>query len=141
MKNLPVPDDFLGTHGKAHKQRYNDAHEYICRDVYILAEAVGGRKTFPGKWEVLHNIGQDKRQHRCFQQIDDQVLLVDNFCEKIPRGKDLELPEGCLIALVHREGEILVPQGSLVLNRDDHLTIIGYPEGIQSLYDKFGRII
>lgn len=51
--------------------------------------------------------------------------------------KNLVLPEGCLIALIHREGQIIVPQGNVVLALNDHLTIIGYPEGIQKLYEKY----
>ncbi len=51
--------------------------------------------------------------------------------------RDLNLPEGCLIALIHRSGEIMVPHGNVVLKLNDHLTIIGYPEGIQELYDHY----
>ncbi|KAA3609831.1 MAG: amino acid permease [Calditrichaeota bacterium] len=54
----------------------------------------------------------------------------------IPISK-LSLPEGCLIALIHRSGEIIVPKGQIVLEVNDQLTIIGYPEGIQTLYEKF----
>ena len=52
----------------------------------------------------------------------------------------LNLPEGCLIALIHRAGKIIVPQGQIVLCENDHLTIIGYPEGIQELYEEYERI-
>lgn len=51
--------------------------------------------------------------------------------------KQLTLPEGCLIALIHRAGKIIVPKGQIVLEQNDQLTIIGYPEGIQKLYDEF----
>ena len=49
----------------------------------------------------------------------------------------LKFPEGCLIALIHRSGEIIVPKGQIVLEENDRLTIIGYPDGIQVLYDKY----
>lgn len=52
----------------------------------------------------------------------------------------LSLPEGCLIALIHRAGKIIVPQGQIVLCENDHLTIIGYPEGILELYENYERI-
>lgn len=50
---------------------------------------------------------------------------------------DLKLPEGTLIAVVHRDGRIMVPRGSTELTEGDHLTIIGYPKSIQELYMKY----
>jgi basic amino acid/polyamine antiporter, APA family len=52
----------------------------------------------------------------------------------------IQLPEGCLIALIHRAGKIIVPKGEIILSENDHLTIIGYPEGILELYDKYDLI-
>lgn len=49
----------------------------------------------------------------------------------------LELPEGCLITMIHRQGEIIVPKGDISLQKNDRLTIIGYPAGIQELYQKY----
>ena len=49
----------------------------------------------------------------------------------------IELPRGSLIALFHRKGELIVPGGTTILEPFDRLTIIGYPEGIQSLYEQF----
>jgi basic amino acid/polyamine antiporter, APA family len=57
----------------------------------------------------------------------------------IPISK-LDLPESCLVALVHRAGKIVVPKGQIVLSENDHLTIIGYPEGILELYEKYDRV-
>jgi APA family basic amino acid/polyamine antiporter len=51
--------------------------------------------------------------------------------------KNLKLPEGTLIALIHRSGEIIVPLGDTVLNEFDRLTIVSYPEGIQELYRRY----
>ncbi len=54
------------------------------------------------------------------------------------RVRELPLPEGCLIALIHRENKVLVPKGDSVLMENDTLTIIGYPEGIKELYGTYG---
>lgn len=51
--------------------------------------------------------------------------------------RDLRLPEGCLIALIHRNERVLVPKGDTVLLDNDTLTIIGYPEGIKELYGQY----
>ncbi len=53
--------------------------------------------------------------------------------------KDLDMPEGCLIAIIRRAGDIVIPRGSTVLRDGDHLTIIGEPEGIQVLHEQFGH--
>lgn len=50
---------------------------------------------------------------------------------------DLSLPEGSLIAIIHRAGNIIIPHGHTVLQEGDRLTIIGYPEGIEKLYQQF----
>ncbi len=49
----------------------------------------------------------------------------------------LNLPEGSLIAIIHRQGEIIIPRGRTVLEEFDRLTIIGYPDGIKDLYTKY----
>jgi APA family basic amino acid/polyamine antiporter len=49
----------------------------------------------------------------------------------------IELPSGSLIALIHRKGELIVPGGTTILEPLDRLTIIGYPEGIQALYEQY----
>jgi len=51
--------------------------------------------------------------------------------------QNLELPHGSLIALIHRNGELIVPSGNTVLETYDRLTIIGYPEGVKLLYERY----
>ncbi len=54
--------------------------------------------------------------------------------------RDLDLPEGTLVALVRRDTEILVPRGSTVLKHGDRLTIIGEPEGLEKIRDSYGVV-
>jgi amino acid transporter/mannitol/fructose-specific phosphotransferase system IIA component (Ntr-type) len=51
--------------------------------------------------------------------------------------RDLSLPPGCLIALIRRYGEMIVPQGRTVLREGDRLTIIGAPAGLKELEHQF----
>jgi amino acid transporter/mannitol/fructose-specific phosphotransferase system IIA component (Ntr-type) len=51
----------------------------------------------------------------------------------------LDLPPGCLIALIRRYGEMLVPQGRTVLREGDRLTIIGAPAGLRLLSERYGE--
>jgi amino acid transporter/mannitol/fructose-specific phosphotransferase system IIA component (Ntr-type) len=52
--------------------------------------------------------------------------------------RDVSMPDGCLVALVRRGRESIVPRGSTMLQADDRLTIIGEPAGIQELSDRYG---
>ncbi len=51
--------------------------------------------------------------------------------------RDLNLPEGTLVALVQRGDEVLIPRGSTTLNGGDRITIIGEPDNIQWLYEEY----
>jgi len=41
------------------------------------------------------------------------------------RIKDLDFPEGCLVAVVHRKRETIFPKGNTILQNNDRLTVIG----------------
>ncbi|KAA3659953.1 MAG: amino acid permease, partial [Calditrichaeota bacterium] len=49
----------------------------------------------------------------------------------------LTLPEGSLITIIYRKGQILIPRGRTMLQKHDRLTIIGEPKGIQQLKDDY----
>jgi basic amino acid/polyamine antiporter, APA family len=51
--------------------------------------------------------------------------------------RDLDLPEGSLIAMIHRNGKIHIPKGRTVLEELDRLTILSSPNGIKNLYDRY----
>ncbi len=51
--------------------------------------------------------------------------------------QEIAIPEGCLITLIRRGNQFIIPKGSTVLQEGDRLTIIGTPEGIQRLYRRY----
>jgi Trk K+ transport system NAD-binding subunit len=51
---------------------------------------------------------------------------------------DVDIPEGVLIALIRRDGEHLVPRGQTELRSGDRLTIVGDPEGIAEVANRYG---
>ena len=53
------------------------------------------------------------------------------------RVRDLELPEGCLVAMIRRGRESIVPQGATVLAAGDRLTLIGRPDAISALRQRW----
>jgi len=52
--------------------------------------------------------------------------------------RELSIPEGSLIALIRRRGEMLVPRGSTVLEAEDRLTVIGNAAGVKAFRDAYG---
>ncbi len=52
---------------------------------------------------------------------------------------ELRLPDGTLVALIRRYGEILVPGGRTVLREGDRLTVIGSPAGLREFKARYGE--
>lgn len=53
------------------------------------------------------------------------------------RIRDLAMPDGTLVAMIRRGGEMVVPTGGSVLEEGDRLTVLGRPEGIVVLRDRY----
>ena len=51
--------------------------------------------------------------------------------------REITMPEGCLVALIRRGSETLVPQGNTTLREGDRLTLIGDAKGIRRLQDQY----
>jgi amino acid transporter/mannitol/fructose-specific phosphotransferase system IIA component (Ntr-type) len=54
------------------------------------------------------------------------------------RIDELTLPADLLVALVRRNGELLVPSGRTTLREGDRVTVIGQPPGIERLRELYG---
>jgi mannitol/fructose-specific phosphotransferase system IIA component (Ntr-type) len=54
--------------------------------------------------------------------------------------REIEVPEGSLIALVKRGMEIVVPRGSTALQEGDRLTVIGSAAGIRLFQERYGGL-
>ncbi|MHC4991574.1 MAG: PTS sugar transporter subunit IIA, partial [Planctomycetota bacterium] len=54
--------------------------------------------------------------------------------------RELDLPDGCLIAIIQRPGETLVPRGRTVLHDGDRLTIIGNEDAMRLVAQRFAPI-
>jgi len=85
------------------------------------------------------------------EQTLKEILLRDDRFVSIPvvpgtrsevlAGKaiqDMQIPDGCLVAIIRRQGETLVPHGSTVVEADDWLTIIGATDDIRHLREMYG---
>lgn len=45
----------------------------------------------------------------------------------------IDLPEEALVALIRRGGQGIIPKGATVVERGDHLTVIGSPAAVRTL--------
>ena len=53
--------------------------------------------------------------------------------------REIGLPAGTLVAVIRRDGQAIVPDGSSVLEEGDHLTVIGTATGVSTLTGRHGR--
>jgi Trk K+ transport system NAD-binding subunit len=56
------------------------------------------------------------------------------------RLRELSLPDGTLIAMIRRAGELVIPRGDTPLEDGDRLTVIGRPEGINALRHRYAPL-
>lgn len=75
------------------------------------------------------------RDERFLHMFVDEDSKSSELIDKEVRN--LDLPEGSLIAVIQRENDILIPRGSTVLHAGDRLTIIADPEGINKIHARF----
>jgi amino acid transporter/mannitol/fructose-specific phosphotransferase system IIA component (Ntr-type) len=52
--------------------------------------------------------------------------------------REVRFPEGCLVAIIRRAGETIVPRGSTEVHEGDWLTVIGSTKGIRELRREYG---
>lgn len=145
--SIELDDEFLGEHSTP-----NPIHAFFFlvspeadpgQHLRILAQIAGHAddEKFMKRWLSARNE----------QEIKEILLRDDRFISLLlePGSKaasmigyvirDLTLPPGSLIAMIHRGGEIIFPRGRTVLKEGDRMTIIGEPKGIQELYERYAR--
>ncbi len=76
--------------------------------------------------------------------LNDDTYLNINISSKMKTGgligkelKEIAFEEGCLVAIIHRDGKAFVPKGSTVIREGDRLVVIGEPSGIKTLKEKY----
>lgn len=107
----------------------------------ILAQIAGHveEESFSANWKNA----KDEQELK-------EVLLRDEHCislyvlsgtrseEFVGQAlKDVKIPEQCLVALLRRKGEVLIPRGQTQFQEGDRITIIGDAEGIKTLRQRY----
>ncbi len=112
------------------------------RHLRILAHLAGRAESddFVSEWQAC----------RDEQELKETLLRDDRFLSLTLEvgtpgealiGKalrELTMPPGSLVALIRRYGSTIVPRGQTVLREGDRLTIIGEPEGLNQLEERYG---
>jgi chloride channel protein, CIC family len=101
---------------------------------YLLGELIGGKPIY----ERLMEFGLRKPDAPTGD--DDEAILVDITVE--PHSKldgasirEVQLPKGCLIITIRKEGKELVPHGNSTLNAGDELVVLLEVGALSSLQD------
>jgi APA family basic amino acid/polyamine antiporter len=103
----------------------------------LLAQIAGraDEETFMADWlaaEDEHQLKEVLLQETRFLSL--QLNPQTDTAPLIGRAlREVRWPKGCLVALVHREGSMVVPSGQTTLRAGDRLTVIGDPNGIETL--------
>ncbi len=98
-----------------------------------------GSKGFVKRWLAA----QDEHELKTMLHRDEHFLSLlirtgTKAAELIGRPlAELKLPAGTLVALIHRDGQLVIPRPRTVLKDGDRLTIIGEPLGIQKLAQRY----
>ncbi len=103
-----------------------------------IAERVD-EESFAADWTLASS---DHQLRQSLLQDDHFLALAisPNNRTKVLIGKPLfaaDIPKGCLVAMLHRDGHSFVPDGGTVLQDGDHITVIGNQEGLSILKKRY----
>jgi amino acid transporter/Trk K+ transport system NAD-binding subunit len=103
----------------------------------ILAQ-IAGRVEEEGFAQEWQNAKDDQELKEVLIHEDRSLsLLIEEKTESknlIGKAlKDVRFPEGCLVAILRRTGQTIIPTGNTVIEEGDRLTIIGDPKGMSEV--------
>ncbi len=104
----------------------------------FLAELANRAESidFAGDWRNLGN--QEDIRNRFVRSGEVAELRITTESETIgKRIRDIQMNEKCLIALITREGSMIVPHGDTTIEQGDKLTVIGEEAAVEELVDYF----
>jgi amino acid transporter/mannitol/fructose-specific phosphotransferase system IIA component (Ntr-type) len=108
--------------------------------------------------QIASRIDEDSFKNEWLSAVNEQdlkeILLSDDSyisltlakgkkCELLinSRLKDVRIPEGCLVAMLQREGKTLIPNGNTIFNEGDRLTILGDKKALFECKNQYIREI
>lgn len=88
-----------------------------------------------GRWRTLKD---EDAIHKAFIRSEDHVEVV--YPDEKFDGKEIgeiSIDRECLVAIIKRDGELIVPHGDTVIKAGDRLTVIGKKDAVERTVDKF----
>jgi NhaP-type Na+/H+ and K+/H+ antiporter len=110
----------------------------------ILAQIAGRveEETFEKKWLEAQDEQELKEallhEDRCLSIVAAYNTTASKLIDK--SLKDIRFGDGCLVAMLRRQGQTIIPKGSTVILEGDRLTIIGDPKSMASLKKEYAGI-
>ncbi len=103
----------------------------------ILAQIAGrvDEESFAKDWAYAENEQELKEALLRDERFMSLYVCIGTKTETMinKQLKDIKFPSGCLVAILKRGPDTLVPMGRTILNEGDRLTIIGDPNGMAEL--------
>ena len=99
-----------------------------------LAQIAGRveEESFESEWREA----KDEQEIKEALLHEDRCLSIVISNETATKGlinkplKEIRFPEGCLVAMLRRQGQTIIPKGNTVLMEGDRLTVIGDPKSM-----------
>jgi mannitol/fructose-specific phosphotransferase system IIA component (Ntr-type) len=107
----------------------------------ILAQIAGRveEETFETEWREAKDEQEIKEallhEDRCLSMVISSETAAKSLINK--PLKEVRFPEGCLVAMLRRGGQTIIPKGSTVLQENDRLTIIGDPKSMAEFKNEY----
>ena len=107
----------------------------------LLAQLAGrvDREDFLPSWADARSPQEIREVLLRDERFVSLVLLQDTPTESLI-DHDLRtdlLPENALVVMIRRRGQMIVPRGNTILRPGDRITILGEPEAVQEIRNKF----
>ena len=107
----------------------------------ILAQIAGKveEDSFEEEWKYAKDeqelkeslIHEDRSLSLSISRGNETAVLIERSL------RDIKFPQGCLVAMLRRKGQTIIPTGRTVLAEGDRLTIIGDPKSMKELKKEY----
>jgi len=94
------------------------------------ATAIDDEIERPALTHWMNNLGDG-------HDVQEVEITADDLVGKTIRELNAEIPDGCIVAVIGREGETHVPDADETLERGDHLTFIGDEDAVRRAMNRF----
>jgi amino acid transporter/mannitol/fructose-specific phosphotransferase system IIA component (Ntr-type) len=107
----------------------------------ILAQIAGRveEESFQSEWHEAKDEQQIKEallhEDRCLSIVVSKETATKDLINR--SLKEIRFPEGCLVAMLRRGGQTIIPKGSTVILESDRLTIIGDPKSMYEIKKEY----